>query len=241
MNRLPISEGDGYMDMAKALMAKRSALMLLGLVFLIGPVVTAQNPATKDELAAIGQAQLTNQIKLSHYAWQETQFISIKGEAVDYRLYSVSVGANGQYQRELVTEDTGQEAIFEPTITEQLSQYGPYAQQLCNLADQYTTLSSEQLAQANSRGEVTLLREDNSIKLAIKNYSKPGDFVAMTINPTHRLMRVQAKSYLTNPQDAVTIQAEFAELPDGTNHVATTEIESISSRLTVKLTNWSYQ
>ena len=64
----------------------------------------------------------------------------------------------------------------------------------------------------------------------------------MTINHrTHQLMRVQAKSYLTDPQDVVTIQAEFAELPDGTNHVATAEMDSVSRHLTVKLTNWSYQ
>ncbi len=64
----------------------------------------------------------------------------------------------------------------------------------------------------------------------------------MTINQrTHRLLTVQAKSYLAEPQDAVTIQAEFAELPDGTNHVATAEIGIVSKHLTVKLTNWSYQ
>ena len=87
-----------------------------------------------------------------------------------------------------------------------------------------------------------LQREGDSIKLAIKNYSKPGDSLAMIINQrTHQLMRVQAKSYLTDPQDAVTIQVEFAELPDGTNHIAAAEIDSASRHLTVKLTNWSYQ
>jgi len=80
------------------------------------------------------------------------------------------------------------------------------------------------------------------IKSSIKNYAKPGDSLAMTINQsTNRLVKVLARSYLTDPQDAVTIQAEFAELPDGTNHVATAEIDSVNRHLTVKLTNWSYQ
>ena len=157
-------------------------------------------------------------------------------------MYSVSIGANGQYQRDLVTEHTGQEAVFEPKKKEQLSPYGPYAEQLCELANQYTSLNSERLTRASSRGDIVLQREGDSIKLAIKNYSKPGDSLAMTINHrTHQLMRVQAKSYLTDPQDVVTIQAEFAELPDGTNHVATAEMDSVSRHLTVKLTNWSYQ
>ncbi len=230
------------MDLAKMAMLKSSAAVLFGLLFLTGVVVTAQNLLTKDELVAIEQAELTTQTKLSHYTWQEIQFISVNGEAVDYRLYSVSIGANGQYQRRLVTENTGQEATFDPKIKEQLSQYGPYAQQLYELANQYTTLNSDQLARAKSRGDIELLREDDLIKLAIKNYSKPGDSLTMTINQrTHRLVRAQAKSYLTDPQDAVTIQAEFAELPDGTNHISTAEIDSVSKHLTVKLKNWSYQ
>jgi|HubBroStandDraft_6_1064221.scaffolds.fasta_scaffold360694_1 hypothetical protein len=230
------------MDLAKMAMPKLSAVVIFGMLFLTDTVVPAQNLPTKDELAAIGQAQLMNQTKLSHYTWQETQFISVNGETVDYRLYSVRIGANGQYRRNLVTEHTGQEATFEPKKKEQLSPYGSYAQQLCELANQYTALSSERLTGASSRGEIAVLLKDDWIKLAIKNYSRPGDSVAMTVNQrTHRLLTVQAKSYLTDPQDAVTIQADFAELPDGTNHVSTAEIDSVSRHLTVKLTNWSYQ
>jgi hypothetical protein len=230
------------MDLAKVAMLKPSAVVIFGMLFLTDTVVAAQNLPTKEELAAVSQAQLTNQIKLSNYTWQETQFISVNGKVVDYRQYLVRIGSNGQYQGNLITESTGHEATFEPKRKEQLSPYDPYAQQLCELANQYTTLSGERLTGASSRGEIVVLLKDDWIKLAIKNYSKPGDSVAMTINqPTHRLMTVQAKSYLTDPQDAVTIQAEFAELPDGTNHVSTAEIDSVSRHLTVKLTNWSYQ
>jgi hypothetical protein len=229
------------MDLAKVAMLKSSAAVLFGLLLLTDGVVIAQNLLAKEELAAIEQAELTNQTRLSHYTWQEIQVISVNGEAVDYGVYSVRIGTNG-YHRNLVTEDTGQKAIFEPNIKEQLSQYGPSAQQLCELANQYTTLNSERLTRANSRGEIVLLREDDRTKLEIKNYSKPGDSLTMIINQsTHRILRVRAKSYLTGPEDSVTVQAEFAELPDGTNHVATAEIDSVSRHLMVKLKNWSYQ
>jgi len=230
------------MDRAKVTMLKPSAAVLVGLLVLMDVAVTAQNLLTKDELAAIEHAELKNQRKLSHYTWQETQFISVNGEAVDYRQYAAKIGANGQYQRNLVTEHTGHEAAFEPKAKDQLSQYGPYTQQLCELANQYTSLNSERLNEANSRGEIVLLREGDLIKITIKDYSKPGDSLVMTINQhTDRLVTVQAKSYLTDPQESVTIQAEFAELPDGVNHLATAEIGSASRHLRVKLTNWSYQ
>ena len=239
---MPDFESGECMAVAKVATLKSSAAVLFGLLLLTDVLVAAQNLSTKEELAALDQAELTNQTKLSHYTWQEIQFISVNGDAVDYRLYSVKIGANGQYQRNLVTEHTGEEATFEPKKTGQLSQYGPYALQLYELANQYTSLNSEQVTRADRRGEIALLREDDLIKLTIKNYSKPGDSLAMTFNQrTHRLVSVRAKSYGTEPQDAVTIQAEFAELPDGTNHVATAEIDSVSRHLTVKLTNWSYQ
>jgi hypothetical protein len=230
------------MNLAKVAMLKRSVVAGLGMLLLTGTVVTAQNLTTKDELAAIEQAQITNQKRLSRYAWQETQLISVNGEAVDYRMYSVSIAESGQYQRNLVTENTGQEAIFEPNKKEQLSPDGSYAQQLRELASRYTSLNSERLTQANGRGDILLLRAHDVIKLSVKNYSKLGDALAMTINQrTHCLLAVEAKSYLTDPADAVTIQAEFAELPDGADHVATAEIHSVSRHLTVKLTNGSYQ
>ena len=50
---------------------------------------------------------------------------------------------------------------------------------------------------------------------------------------------MRAKSYLGTQQEAVSIKAEFAELPDGTNHVSTSQIDGASKHLTVKLTDWS--
>src|SRR5579862_1707574 len=106
MSRL---ERDEDMDLAK-MMVKPSAAVLFGLLFLTSIVTIAQELSTKEELTAIEQAEAANRTKLSHYTWQETQFISVNEEAVDYRLFSVRVGASGQYERTLVTESTGQEA-----------------------------------------------------------------------------------------------------------------------------------
>ena len=46
--------------------------------------VVAHNPPIKEELAAIEQAELTNQAKLSRYTWQEIQIrFLVNAEAVD--------------------------------------------------------------------------------------------------------------------------------------------------------------
>jgi hypothetical protein len=230
------------MDVPRITIPNFSAAMISLLLVLTAVVDAAQSRLTKEELAAIESAASTNQSKLSHYTWQEIQFILINDKAVDYRLYSAKIGADGKYHRNLVTEHTGHTATFEPNTKEQLSQYGPYAQRLYELANQYTSLNSGRLSQGDSGGEIAVLRDKGLIKLTIMNYSTPGDSLVMNIDQhTHHLVSVQAKSHLTEPQDAVTIKAEFAELPDGTNHVANAEIDSVGRHLTVKLTNWSYQ
>ena len=54
-------------------------------------------------------------------------------------------------------------------------------------------------------------------------------------------MSVQVNTYLNDPKDAVTINAQFAKLSDGTNHVASTLINGVSKQLTVNDVNSNYQ
>ena len=51
----------------------------------------------------------------------------------------------------------------------------------------------------------------------------------------------QVASYLTDPSDAVTIAVQFAKLPDGTNHVATMQVNGVSKQLGVMTQNSMYQ
>ena len=64
----------------------------------------------------------------------------------------------------------------------------------------------------------------------------------LTINDqTKQPVSVRVASYLNDPKDAVNISAQFAQLPDGTNHVASTLIDGVSKQLTVNDQNSNYQ
>ena len=54
------------------------------------------------------------------------------------------------------------------------------------------------------------------------------------------LQSLQVNTYLNDPSDAVTISAQLAKLPDGTNHVAATQINGVSKQLTVATQNSNY-
>jgi hypothetical protein len=66
--------------------------------------------------------------------------------------------------------------------------------------------------------------------------------MTMTINgQTHSPVGVQVNSYLSDPKNAVIISAQSAQLPDGTNHVATTAIDGVSKQLGINEQNLNYQ
>jgi hypothetical protein len=55
------------------------------------------------------------------------------------------------------------------------------------------------------------------------------------------VLSIQVSSYLSDPQDAVTLSAQFAQLPDGTNHVSNMDVNGVSKQLTVNDQNSNYQ
>lgn len=207
---------------------------------------TAQNPQMVDKLMAIKQAQDINKQKLAQYTWQETETISIKGEVKDTKVYQVQM-VNGQPQKNLLDDEKAQSGgregrVKERVIEKETQEYQEYGQQIGALAKQYTTPNPEALMQAKQAGNISLQPGGDTVSLVIKNYIKQGDSMTMTISEqTHSPVSVQVNSYLNDPQDAVTISAQFGQLPDGTNHVVTTQIDGVSKHLTVNEQNSNYQ
>ncbi len=207
---------------------------------------TAQNPQVADKLMAIKQAQDTNKQKLAQYTWQETETISIKGSVKDTKVYQVQM-VNGQPQKTLLNDQKassgGREGrVKERVVEKETQEYQQYGQQIGALAKQYTTPNPEALMQAKQAGNISIQPGGGALSLVIKNYVKQGDSMTMTINEqTHSPASVQVNSYLSDPKDAVKISAQFAQLPDGTNHVTTTTIDGVSKHLGINEQNSNYQ
>ena len=210
-----------------------------------GPL-TAQSPQMEQKLAAIQQAQAANQQKLAQYTWQETETIAIKGSVKDTKIYQVQM-VNGQQQKTLVNNEKAQSGGHEGRMKERIIQketeeYEQYGQQIGALAKQYTTPNPEALMQAKQQGNVSIQPGAGTVSLVIRNYMKQGDSMTMTISEqTHSPVSLRVNSYLNDPSDAVNISAQFAKLPDGTNHVATTQVNGVSKHLTVTDQNSNYR
>jgi hypothetical protein len=222
------------------------AAAAIATVTLFGISVYAQSPQMEEKLMAIKQNMAANKQKLAQYTWQETETISIKGDVKDTKTYQVQM-VNGQQQK---TEINNQQAssggregrLKKHVVEKKTDEFQQYGQSIGALAKQYTTPDPDRLMQAKQQGNLSLVPGGGTIGLVIKNYVKPGDQVTFTISEqTKSPVSVQINSYLDDPKDAVTINAQFAQLPDGTNHVATTTINGVSKHLTVSDQNSNYQ
>ena len=213
---------------------------------LVGVCAFAQNQQLEERLMAFKQNQATNKQKLAQYTWTETETISIKGEVKDTKVYQVQM-VNGQQQKTEVSNQQAQQGgregrLKERVVDKKKQEYQQYGQQIGALAKQYTTPDPDRLMQAKQAGNISLTPGQGTVALVVKNYVKQGDSVTFTLDPkSKQLQNVRVASYLNDPKDAVTISAEFAQLPDGTNHVASTLINGESKQLTINAVNSNYQ
>jgi hypothetical protein len=100
------------------------------------------------------------------------------------------------------------------------------------------------LQQAYQQGNISMQPNGagGTVNLVIKSYLKPNDSVTLVFNQQQKAVQsIQVASYLTDPSDAVTVAVQFAKLPDGTNHVATVQVNGVSKQLGVLIQNSMYQ
>jgi hypothetical protein len=219
-----------------------------GTIFLAAPPAVAQSPALKARFAEIKEATAANKLALSRYTWQETQTISIKGDVKKQQLFQVSVGPDGQQQKtEINAAPPSQPSggrLKRHIVEKKKAEYQDYGQQIASLARQYTQPDPSRLQQAYEQGNVSMQLggNDDEVTLIIKNYIKPNDSVTLVFSHGKKAVQsIQIATYLDDPKDAVTIAAQFAKLPDGTNHVAGTQINGASKQLTIVTQNSNYQ
>ena len=223
------------------------AAAFAALFFSVSPIA-AQSPALQARLAEIKQASAANKQALAHYTWQESQTTSIKGEVKKQQLFQVSVGPDGQQQKSEINAQPAAEPSGGPLkrhiVAKKKAEYKDYGEQIADLARQYTRPDPGSLQNAFQQGNVSLQLggDESQVTLLIKNYIKPNDSMTIVFDKQQKaIRRLRISTYLDDPKDAVTIAAQFAKLPDGTNHVSATQINGVSKQLTVVTQNLNYQ
>lgn len=228
---------------------RRVWLAIAAMVGLSALQAAAQGPELQQRLAEVKQSAAKNKESLAHYAWQQQETISIKGNVKDVKIYQVHLGPTGQPEKAELenapTSSGGREHGLAHHVKEKKGEeYKEYGQQIGALAQQYVQPDPEKLQQAFSQGNMMLgsAGAPGEVKMVIKNYVKPNDQVTLIFNRQAKAIQaLQIQSYLNDPKDAVTISAQFSQLPDGTNHVVSMQTHGVSKDLLVTTQNSNYQ
>jgi hypothetical protein len=218
-------------------------------LFLFALPFHAQSQELQQRLADIKQASAANKQALAHYTWQEQQTTSIKGEVKKQQIFQVSVGPDGQQQKTQIggsqaAPPSGGGRLKHHIVEKKTAEFKDYGEQIADLAKQYTQPDPGKLQQAFQAGNVSLQSGggEGVVTLVIKNYVKPNDSVTLIFNKQQKAIQsVRVSTYLDDPKDAVTIAAQFSKLHDGTNHVASTQVNGVSKQLVVVTQNSNYQ
>jgi hypothetical protein len=222
------------------------AAVILALSPLAALRAVAQNPDLQEKLAAVKESAAKNKQMLAQYTWQEKQSTAVKGDVKSEKLFQVRLGPDGKPQKTEVvgtpqsSSGRGLKGHIKEKKQEEFKEYG---QQIAALAQQYAP-DPQRLQQAFQQGNLMLGSggAPGEVKMVIKNYVKPNDQVTLVFNQQAKAIQsVQIQSYLSDPKDAVTIAQQFSQLPDGTNHVSTSQINGVSKELTVTSQNSNYQ
>jgi hypothetical protein len=225
------------------------ARVAMAIFILVSQCVVAQDPNLQQKGAQIKESMAANKQALSQYTWQEQQTVSLKGEVKKQQLFQVRNGPDGKPQKTPLGPPPEQQApsggrMKRHIVEKKKEEFKDYAQQVAELAQSYAQPEPGKLQQALANGNAMVgsAGAPGEIKLVIHNYVKPNDTVTMTFNTAEKAIQsLQIASYLDDPKDAVNITTQFARLPDGTNHVASTLINGVSKEMTVNVQNSNYQ
>ena len=208
------------------------------------PPVMAQTAELQQRVAELKQSLQLNKQMLAQYTWQENQTVSVKGEVKQAELFQVRIGPDGQQQKTNLDPDEssgGRRHGIKHRITEDYENYG---KQIAALAQSYAQPDPGKLQQRFDQGNVLLGSGGgpNEVKIVINGYIKTGDSVTLIVNKSlMAIQSLQIASYLNDPQDVVTISAQYAELPNSPNHVTSMEVNGVTKHLTVLMQNSNYQ
>jgi hypothetical protein len=239
-------------QLARGVRYSTTSLVLTAILFGLTPfgsLAIAQDAASlQARLAEVKVATAANKQALAHYNWQESVTTSIKGAVKKQQLFLVSVGPDGQQQKTEINAQPAAQASGGPLkrriVAKKTAEFKDYGEQIADLARQYTQPDPARLQNALQQGNISMQLGggDAMATLVIKNYIKPNDSVTLVFNKQRKAIQsIRVATYLDDPKDAVTIAAQFAKLPDGTNHVTSTQINGASKQLTVVTQNSNYQ
>ena len=236
----------GQQSIASKLIPVRKRLILVAVVALVsGFAAMAQDSAPQERLAAAKQAITENQQRLRQYQWTETTQLTLKGDPKPPKQNLCQYGPDGQVQKTPIgvpAEEPSGGRLKQKIVKKKTEEMQDYMGDVKSLLSMYLPPNPQKMEQGKQAGNMSLNPAGGVVNLIFKNYAQPGDQLTLTFDPNARkIVAVSVNTYMGETKDTVTLQAQMASLPDGTNYVQRTVLDATAKRLQVTTINSNYQ
>lgn len=233
---------------------KSSLTLLMFAILTIGAAspqpVSAQSAELQQKIADLKESAAANKQALAQYTYKQTTTISLKGEVKKVTHDQVLTGPDGKPQKTSLDPPASATAapsggrLKQHIVAKKKEEYAEYADSIKALIAQYVPPTKDMIQQAAGSGNIALgpAGAPGEFKLVISNYVKQGDKMTFTINKAAGGMQgISIATYLSNPSDAVTVDVQFARIPNGPRYPATQTINGASKQMVILVQNSDYQ
>lgn len=218
------------------------------LSFLVSERSYGQAPDAQAKIAALKQSIQASASSLRHYQWIETVVVSRKGEEQSRKQNRCYYGADGGVQKTLVSEEGGggrkRRGVRGRVIANKTEDIKEYIEQALGLVKRYVPPDPQRIQAAKDAGRTTLSVHDSATRLTIEiaDYLKAGDVLKLNIDPHNdRLVGVSVSTYLDSRANAVTLDATFGTLADGTSYPSDIVVDGKSEEIKIAVSNSGYR
>jgi hypothetical protein len=220
--------------------------MLIGAVVLAGTVpVIAQSAELQQKLATLKQNVAQNKERLQHYQWIETTQLTLKGEAKPPSQNLCQYGPGGHVQKTPIGAPPPPPSggrMKQRIIEKKKAEMKEYMDEVKGLLSMYVPPDPQKMQQAYKAGKLSINPAGGMVNFIFKDYAQPGDQMTLTFDPTKSaVVSLSINTYMGDSKDAVTLQVQMGNLPDGTSHVQQTVLNATAKQLIVTTTNSNYQ
>jgi len=222
--------------------------ILIGAVTLAGTLpLIAQNAELQQKIAAVKQAAAQNQQRLHQYRWTETTQLTLKGDAKPPTQNMCQYGSNGQVLKTAIgppPEPPSGGRLKQRMIAKKKEEMQDYMGDVKQLLSVYVPPDPVKLQQAYQTGNASIAKGPmpGTVNLTFHNYEKTGDQLSIIYNTQQKkISQLSVKTYMQQPSEAVTLDTNFASLPDGINYAQKTVLNATAKKLIVTTTNSHYQ
>jgi hypothetical protein len=195
--------------------------------------------ALQQRIGEIKQSIGKNKAQLKQYAWTETTELSLKGEEKKRTQNDCKYGPDGKVQKTLIgtpPPPKQRKGLKGKIVAKKVGEMKEYMDRVGSLVRRYVPPDPKDLQASFQAGKANLDKAAGQVTFT--DYAKPGDKVTLTFDvATKKIRSFAVATYLDDPKDAVTLDASFNSLPDGTNFVEKTVLNATAKEIQITTTN----